>query len=180
MYIRESRDDTQNLMCAKANNRKASTKAKRAIDLLLDPLLGLLLDSPLVCDLVVPINRKISIVFRPLRYRKRDELEHGVRLDLRRVGSVGIVQQVLDPQKQLQNQRPNFKKEPNQPLCPIHCHPTTGGVPIAQRFYRNTDLFDGNSRFPSLFFVKDGQADGPRGINVGVKERGREFTCGRV
>lgn len=49
--------------------------------LFLYPLLGLLLDSPLVSDLVV--------------------LEHGVRLDLGGIGSVRIVQQVLNPQEQL-------------------------------------------------------------------------------
>jgi hypothetical protein len=82
--------------------------------LFLYPLLGLLLDSPLISDLVVPIKKHMNEKVRRNRIsnkscKKRcflfetvisvsNSLEHGVRLDLGGIGSVRVVQQVLNPE----------------------------------------------------------------------------------
>jgi hypothetical protein len=81
------------------------------------PLLGLLLDSPLVSDLIVPIRKHVNEKVHVNRISNRsckkhcflfetigsasNSLEHGVRLDLGGIGSVRIVQQVLNPEEQL-------------------------------------------------------------------------------
>lgn len=38
------------------------------------------------------------------------------------------------------------------------------------------DLLDGDSWFPALLFVQDGQADCAGGVDVGVEERRDEFA----
>jgi hypothetical protein len=48
---------------------------------------------------------------------------------------------------------------------------------IEQVLNPNQDLFDGNGRTPTLFFVEDGEANGARRIDVGVEERWHEFAC---
>lgn len=47
---------------------------------------------------------------------------------------------------------------------------------VEQRLDAEQDLLDGDGGLPALFFVEDGEADGARGVDVWVEERGGEFA----
>lgn len=51
------------------------------------------------------------------------------------------------------------------------------GVGVIEKVLNSEeDLLDGDGRLPALLFIQDRQADGARGIDVGVEERWDEFA----
>lgn len=60
------------------------------------------------------------------------------------------------------------------------CKQTLGNRDRLMESVGRTDLFDGDRRLPGLLFVKDGEADRARGIDVGVEEGRVELAFGRV
>lgn len=81
----------------------------------------LLANSPVICSSVVP--------------------EHCIRVALRGIVNIGVIQQFLYSQK---------------------------------------DLFDSNTRLPSLLFVQDRQTDGARWIDIRMEQRRRKFAFWRL
>jgi hypothetical protein len=51
---------------------------------------------------------------------------------------------------------------------------------VEQRLDAQQDLLNGNCGFPALFFVKDREADGTRGVDVWVEEWWNEFAFAGV
>jgi hypothetical protein len=47
---------------------------------------------------------------------------------------------------------------------------------IEQRLNTEENLFDVDRGFPAFFFIENGEADGARGVDVGVEKRGYEFA----
>jgi hypothetical protein len=103
----------------------------------------------LVSNLVVSECKEISSTVRSAKERCRYSLEHGVSVALRRVVHVGIVQQVLDTQQDLQrNLNPwTFKMTRN---C--------------------THLLDRDGGLPRLFLIENRKTYRTRGVHIGVEQ----------
>jgi hypothetical protein len=87
--------------------------------------------------------------------RKKVLLEHRVRVALRRIVHVRVVQKILDAQENL---------EKAQKLNWYHEHK------------RSTYLFNSDCWLPWLLFVKDRKTDSSWRVDIWMKQRGREFT----
>lgn len=52
------------------------------------------------------------------------------------------------------------------------------GIGVVQEILDSEeDLLDGDGGFPGFVLVENAEADGARGVDIGVEERGREFAC---